>query len=277
MESTNKKSDFMKCLNFSYRTACLQCSLSDKDVSEYVQFLKRESLNLPKKYAIHRVGQQIDNTWVFSRNVHISSSGVRIPTENSSFVWIGDVFIGPGIASQKDECSISLPLSSDPLNHLLRKLQEVLKHNFMPCVLLMASGILCLQYETMLKKLNFCPIPIAFGVAGTGKTTALQSTMALMGALKNRLFSKITKAKMLQLCGASGIPLGVDDPESKTEVSRLVIDLYNGASSATVSHGIIKPTSTCIIASNFTTDDQQRYETYYFSMKAWPIIILMHA
>ncbi len=31
--------------------------------------------------------------------------------------------------------------------------------------------------------------------------------------------------------------LGVDDPQSKNDISRLIIDLYNGANSGTMTHG----------------------------------------
>jgi len=40
VESTNKKSEFMKCLNSSHKLACLQCSFSDKELSEFIQFKK---------------------------------------------------------------------------------------------------------------------------------------------------------------------------------------------------------------------------------------------
>ena len=50
-------------------------------------------------------------------------------------------------------------------------------------------------------------------------------------AYSSRFFSKITKEKMLQMCSSSSIPLGVDDPQSKNDISRLIIDLYNGAKS----------------------------------------------
>lgn len=131
-------------------------------------------------------------------------------------------------------------------------------HNFMPSVLTISSVILALHYQTMIKRLKFCPIPLAFGESGTGKTTALLSGLSLLGIQDTRFFSKVTKEKILQLLCSSGIPLGVDDPQSKGEISRLIIDLFNGAKSGTVTHGERKPQSTCVIAANFTTLDQQR-------------------
>ena len=114
-------------------------------------------------------------------------------------------------------------------------------------------------YQTMQRKLKFCPAPLAFGDPGTGKTTALLCGHSLTGAQETRFFSKISKEKVFQLCTTSSIPLGVADPQSKNDISRLIIDLYNGARSGTVGRGEAHTTSTCVISANFTTLEQQRY------------------
>jgi len=64
---------------------------------------------------------------------------------------------------------------------------------------------------------------------------------------------------MLQLLCSSDVPLGVDDPQSNSDISRLLFDLFNGAKSGKIVYGEKKPQSTCIIAANFTTLDQLRY------------------
>ena len=94
-------------------------------------------------------------------------------------------------------------------------------------------------------------------MSGTDKTTALFCGLSLLDIQDTRFFSKVTKEKILQLVSRSGIPLGVDDPQSKSEISRLIIDLFNGAKSGTIAHGERRPQSTCVIAANFTTLDQQ--------------------
>ena len=258
VESTNKKADFMKCLNASYKLACLQCSFTDKELSEFIQFKKRAAHKLPKKFAVSMVGQQPDGTWVMESNVHLSPTGELLETDGSQYIWIGHVFGGPGVARDTDQCAVELPLTTDPLCSLMNNLKEHMQHNFMPCVLTIASTILSLHYQTMLKKLKFCPIPLAFGPSGTGKTTALLCGLSLLGAHDVRFYSKMTKEKILQLCGTSSIPLGVDDPQSKGDISRLLIDLYNGTKSGNVTRGESRPTSTCVIAANFPTNDQQR-------------------
>ena len=176
------KADLMKCLNLSYKVACLQCSFSDKEVAEYIQHKKRETTSLPKKHAVMKVGRQADGTWVLSSNVYLSSTGQPIAMEESNYIWIGHVFAGQGVAHDTDQCTIELPLTTDPLCALMKTMKLHYGHNFIPSVMTMASAVLALHYESMLKKIESCPIPLIFGDSGTGKTTALLCGLALYGA-----------------------------------------------------------------------------------------------
>ena len=54
------------------------------------------------------------------------------------------IFCREGVASKADQCAIELPLTTDALCSLMGHLQN---HNFMPCVMTMAAGVLCLHYE----------------------------------------------------------------------------------------------------------------------------------
>ena len=81
----------MRELNLSYRSACLQCSLSDKEISEYILEKNRNAGHLPLKYAVAHVGHQIDGNWVMSDNCCISKEGHLISIEESQYVWIGDI------------------------------------------------------------------------------------------------------------------------------------------------------------------------------------------
>jgi hypothetical protein len=62
-----------------------------------------------------------------------------------------------------------------------------------------------------------------------------------------------------KLCSDTNIPLGVDDPDSKGAFSKVVMDVYGGGRSATISRGETCPMSTVVISANFPTVDQQRY------------------
>lgn len=169
----------MNCLKRSYKLACLQCSFTDKELGEFIQFKKQHS-ELQKKKAVELIGLQPDGSWVLASDVCLSSEGKMINISENQYLWISDLFSGPGIPSSSERCTIELSLNSDPLRYL-NSLLIHMDHNFMPLVLTISSVILALHYQTMIKRLKFCPIPLAFGESRTGKTTALLSGLSLLG------------------------------------------------------------------------------------------------
>ena len=140
----------MKELNISYRTACLYCSLSDKELNEYIQEKKRGAGHLPLKCAVSHVGLQEYGTWVLGENGCFSAQGESIPKEQSHYVWIRHLHQGVGFAANQ-ECKIHFPLTIDPLRVLLLMLRDSLGHNFVPSVLLLAG-----KNIAKLQQINTC-------------------------------------------------------------------------------------------------------------------------
>ena len=94
-----------------------------------------------------------------------------------------------------------------------------MKHNFMPALLVMSSSAMVLNYRQFIDRLCNCPIPLAFGPSGTGKITALESEMAILGAHNTRLYSKVTQEKNFEMCcESSGLPIAVDDLHSRNDI-----------------------------------------------------------
>ncbi len=87
---------------------------------------------------------------------------------------------------------------------------------------------------------------------------ALRVTLGMQGTSENRLYCSITKEKIIDLCCESNVPLGVDDPSSKGDISNLIISLYNGASVGTLTRGEKNLKTSCIISANFTPVEQQK-------------------
>jgi len=118
----------MKCLNSLYRVACLQCSF--KELGKYIQYKKRNIIQLSKKFAVIIVGQQPDGLWVTSNlpddssdrlekfqcglcNFTLSSSLCEVPA-SSDYVWIGHVFSGTSVASTAQQRNTELMLRTYP-------------------------------------------------------------------------------------------------------------------------------------------------------------------
>jgi hypothetical protein len=141
---------------------------------------------------------------------------------------------------------------------MLLQLQKILGHNFFAGLLLIGGCAMALHYNTILSKFLSCPIPIAFGPSGTGKTTALRCGLSLIGSYPDRLFCSGTKEKYLELCTVSSFPIGIDDPSIQKAIDSLAVELFNGAKSGNITRGIRLPLTTAVITANFTTSSAQR-------------------
>ena len=260
-DSTMKRSDFMKMLNSFFPGGGLTCSLLDHQLSEFIQIKKRNVKELPTKRAVSVIGPQNADLWVLGPSTHISSNGELV--EESDYIWVSDLYAGPGVADSMSACNISLPLTAEPLGPLLNQLMCITKHNFFPSLLMIGSCAMALHYNTVKDKLGFCPVPIGFGNPGTGKTTALKCGLAMMGLLPHRLWSNGTREMFVQLCCAGYMPLGIDDPKSKAIISELVMTLFGGANECTIGRGSYKPTSMAVISANFTVNDMEKYVKHY--------------
>ena len=138
-------------------------------------------------------------------------------------------------------------MMTDPLCELIFQLKDTMQHNFVPCLLTMASSIIVLHYPLMQEKLSFCPILISFRLSGTGKSTALRMSLGMLGIVSNCFYCSFTKEKIIDLCCTSDVPLGVDDPQSKGDISTVMIAVYNGAGIGTMClTNLSKRSSSCM-------------------------------
>lgn len=147
MESLLAKQRFLSDIRSTFGYGGLNCSLSDRDLSDYHNFLERD-FNFTEagrsKVGVRYVGRQmtgkeLKNIWVLNPDVHINSKGERVSLPDSEYMWqpIGGPCIETvyGKNSNKIDIrsTIQLPLeSTESLSNLLTSLKLVLKHNFIP-------------------------------------------------------------------------------------------------------------------------------------------------
>ena len=150
------------------------CSFTDKEISEFIQFKKRRDGHLDTKRAVSKVGLQNNGSWVLNDQVIIAPDGRAVSTEDSPYIWLGHLLEGPGLAKPSEAIPVHLPLGTHHLSELVHALRPILAHNFFPGMLLLGACTMSLHYGVILEKYLNCPVPIAFGDSGTGKTTALR-------------------------------------------------------------------------------------------------------
>ena len=115
-----------------------------------------------------------------------------------------------------------------------------------------------LHYTQFIECLTNCPIPVGFGRSGTGKTNALRCGLGLLGAHDFRFYHHLSPAKALQLCSITNIPLGLDDPDSKSSFSSLLVDFFNNAKKSTMCSGDVKAISSIVVSTNYVPNEEMR-------------------
>ncbi len=147
-ESLVYKQNFLKEIKLTFGAGGFVCSLTDKELSEFQHFLEStfpftEAKRV--KQGVAFAGKVVDdNVWVLNQHLQIDEDGKQIPEEETKYAWqpIGGPSIevagkGNTMTVIDLQSPILLPLqSSDPLQRLLRRMQPVFKHNFIPGVLL---------------------------------------------------------------------------------------------------------------------------------------------
>ena len=65
---------------------------------------------------------------------------------------------------------------------------------------------------------------VVYGPSGKGKTTALLSELSLFGGQKNNFYSRGTKESFVSILARQTVPIGLDDPQSVKNISKLLIN-----------------------------------------------------
>ena len=248
----------MQIVNSSCSESGFTCSFSDKELAEFIQYKKRKDSGVLTKKVVGVVGLQPGgDVWVLGRDVYIDShTGDLIDPSQCKFQWLGHLFQGAGVAPESTALPVALPLTTDHIMPLIDAMHQIMKHNFPQALLSLGAGCMAFHYTTIQQHNLCCPVPLLCGGVGTGKSLSLRFALSLYAAHTQGFFSRGTKEKYLLHLSNSSIPIGIDDPQSSKALGELIVDLYNGAKSTTVSHGDVQPSTSGIITANFTLADE---------------------
>lgn len=251
-DSIHKHQDFISSINGSCEGG-LTCSFDNKEVTQFWQFKRRKSGKIPQKRAVATVGKQDNNnTWVLSKDLQISQfNGEAINPADSKYIWLGHLLQSKGIAANANAIYIPGPLTTDGLHALIETMHTVMCHNFSASLMVLGCACMAMHYKTIIDVNGECPAPFVCGDVGTGKSLALRAALSMFGGHKTRFYSRGTREKYQLLLSQSTFPVGIDDPQRPDSIGELMIDLFNGAKSTTVTHGDIQPITSGIVTANF--------------------------
>ena len=129
-----------------------------------------------------RIGQQHGTElWVLG---DIDGLGMLISEKEQMNTWL-EWSIMQGISQV-----LPLLLTTKMLGKIMGLLRHIMKHNFIPSILILASGVMALHYSTI-NQSSECPTTIANGASHTGKSTTMNVVLSITGML---LFSLLISA-----------------------------------------------------------------------------------
>ncbi len=245
----------------------MSCAFNEKELSELMPYIRDAGPSpLPQLKAARRIGRQRKFIWVMNSDVQINSIGEVILPEESGYVWLSEAHMPDAKASTTDAVpNIVLPLTSQPLDKLVRLLQ-CFKHNALSSLLTISGTVMAFHYEQICSTWSGCPVVVAFGPPETGKSTAIEIGLSLMGIDESSKYVSGSTAFFLERCCSSTLPFGIDDPpkpnsKSTLDPADIIMSVFNGAKTANMRKHI-KPISSPVFASNFDLSSDKRYYNY---------------
>lgn len=210
--------------------------------------------------------QENKKTWILSSDLYFSEDGEIIPKDESKYVWLSHVML----QNAGSNCDINLasltphvhmPLSTAQLKPLLVSVKKCFKHNYVPGIMTIGSGIMSLHYEAILEHFEGCPVPFLYGPSQTGKTQLSKILLYMLGMQKKAFYKKTTSQKwFLDRCSMSSMPFVIDSPRDMkdrkgtatvpSDLLDLANDIFDGGIVANLRTGAIWPRSTCVITAN---------------------------
>lgn len=267
-DSTHYKIYFMRVVNKSSGEGGLTCSFVDKEVTQFIQYKKRQS-KVPRKIVIPYTYWSTAFRWMLGlwTQAVLDNKGNKIDESATNLVWIGHLVSAPKVAAGDTQLPISLPLGTMSSNSLVPMLQGIMHHNF-PClntnIGYSSDGTSLLSPDP-----TKSPSPHSFfdqtiwhrQYHSTQKCCVTFWSTWGFSHTEWRISTPFTAVRVLYLEGVTY------DPLSESHTCHMVVDLYNynGAKLTTVKReGDMKPLSIAIVSANFTMISKARWPNLYY-------------
>ncbi|MBW4485057.1 MAG: hypothetical protein KME14_21175 [Tildeniella torsiva UHER 1998/13D] len=175
-----------------------------------------------------RVGQQPDGYWVFPR-LQLTPKGETTDENKSLWIW------NTGLTG--DESTLPKPAIAPPEPNALRQLVEAMEvffgpKNIYPALLTLGYGAASIHYQEIIETEGAFPILNPFGDAGSGKTTAGQCALSLVGMhteAAGGLMREVSVSAAYERLKITGSLIHcLDDPARTPELDEFLKGLYNG-------------------------------------------------
>jgi len=172
---------------------------------------------------IDRIGQQPDGCWVFE---HIQFTKHGESTNEDRSLWV----FNPEITGNNAHFKPPAIPPHDPgaLPKLVAAMQRAFGSNFAPAMLTLGYAAAACHYQEIQEKEGAFPILNLYGDPGSGKTTAAECALSLVGQHKEGMMVEVSvSAAYERLKLAGGLLHCLDDPKRDELLDEFLKGFYN--------------------------------------------------
>ena len=196
------------------------------------------------------LGQQPSSKiWVMNNHVQLDAAGEQISNEDSPYMWLGNLHPGNGktIAFVEDQALVMHPdQKQTAMDTLLKVLKETVKDNFIPAFLYLGGAAMASHYEAIFQVQSMCPTPVAIGSKNTGKTTAANTALGMLGMPAHFHIRDTTDVEASEQMERKTFPSILDDPDDMKTVKRIVNNSFNCTTQSTTRGSTVPKTGNLI-------------------------------
>ena len=223
----------MRMMNQSCGGGNFTCSINDREMSEYIQYRKREDPVDVKSVATVLGEQPNGNIWILNKECYLDEDGSILDPSDSPFYWLSDHISNPAISPAGSSLVVKFPLKTTILHDLISTIFPVMEHNVISPLFRLGASRMSFHYRTILE--THGPLSQSssrlelFCDSGPWPKRQRQNHCSSFRTFtfwrpKIFFYSRGTKESFVSILARQTVPIGLDDPQSMKNISELLVN-----------------------------------------------------
>ncbi|KAI8510776.1 hypothetical protein Bbelb_116920 [Branchiostoma belcheri] len=179
-----------------------------------------------------------EDIWVFNDEVHLEAVEDEHGQWHVKTVKKGEQKYKLLPSTLNQTANVTLPLTLDPMLVAVPVMKEAFQHNFHSAIFVLGHSCMGMHAEIVASRFDSCPVTIAVGQSGLGKTMAVRTALAMLGIGDTGLIRQFKREAMVSMASRTTLGCFLDDPQSLNARKEAAIDFHGMGVFYTLSRGV---------------------------------------